>query len=215
MRRGHDSINKRGNGLTEQASRATSHEAAPLRRRQSAADDRGDGYRSGSGLAAMRRAYDIEVDAGAIRWQSGRNTSVWARKAEGAVVGQLGKLRPIGNRPTGALKRDGGGRQPPRRLPAWPTAPAAVPLPCRTAPRARKRQCAVSSAGDNQRAPYSVRWSGLPRFVQSQELRGRVPNWLFAGRLVQRCLAFPKPLLASPRPPFRGQNIPLLPCISL
>src|ERR1035438_5125135 len=31
-------------------------------------------------------------------------------------VGQLDKLRPIGNRPTAALARDSGGNQPPR----WP-----------------------------------------------------------------------------------------------
>ena len=67
---------------------------------------------------SMRRVFDIEVDAGGIRWQSGRRLGAWARKAEGAVVGQLGKLRPIGNRSTGTLARDGGGRRPPRRMPS-------------------------------------------------------------------------------------------------
>src|ERR1017187_4685839 len=35
-----------------------------------------------------------------------------------SIVGQLGKLRPIVNRPDAALAPDGGGSQPPRRLPA-------------------------------------------------------------------------------------------------
>jgi hypothetical protein len=69
-------------------------------------------------VLATIRVCDIEVDIGGIRWQSGGKPSAWARQAEGAVVGQLGKLRPIGNRPTGTLARDGGGRQPPRMLPA-------------------------------------------------------------------------------------------------
>ena len=43
----------------------------------------------------VKRVCDIEVDAGAIAWQDGEKPSVWASKAEGAVVGQLGKLRPI------------------------------------------------------------------------------------------------------------------------
>jgi len=39
----------------------------------------------------------------------------------GALVGQLGKLRPIVNRPTAlVLAPAGGGNQPPRRLPACP-----------------------------------------------------------------------------------------------
>jgi hypothetical protein len=52
---------------------------------------------------------NIEVEACAIAGQSGRRPGVWARQAEGTVVGQLGKLRPIGNRPTGTLARDGAG----------------------------------------------------------------------------------------------------------
>ncbi len=51
---------------------------------------------------------DTEADAGAIAGQSGRKPRASARKAEGAVVGQLGKLRPIAKLPTGALARDGG-----------------------------------------------------------------------------------------------------------
>src|ERR1039458_7408822 len=43
------------------------------------------------------------------------------RQAGGAPVGQLGKLRPIVNRPTAAIAADSGGSQPPRRLPACPT----------------------------------------------------------------------------------------------
>src|ERR1017187_5347662 len=39
-----------------------------------------------------------------------------------ASVGQLVRLRPIVNRPTGAFAADSGGKQPPRRLPACPTA---------------------------------------------------------------------------------------------
>ena len=37
------------------------------------------------------------------------------------IVGQLGKLRPIGNRPTGTLSPNGGGGQLPRRRPSCPT----------------------------------------------------------------------------------------------
>src|ERR1035441_8726011 len=44
-----------------------------------------------------------------------------ARHGSGRYVGQLGKLRPIGNRPTAAFEWDSGGSQPPRRLPACPT----------------------------------------------------------------------------------------------
>src|ERR1039457_3996571 len=43
------------------------------------------------------------------------------RQAGGAPVGQLGRLRPIVNRPTAAIAADSGGSQPPRRLPACPT----------------------------------------------------------------------------------------------
>ena len=46
-----------------------------------------------------RKVCDTEVDADAIHQQSGLAPSVCVRKAGGAVVGQLGKLRPIGNRP--------------------------------------------------------------------------------------------------------------------
>jgi hypothetical protein len=42
------------------------------------------------------------------------------------VVGQLGKLRPIVNRPTAAFAPDSGGSQPPRWLPACPTGYAPV-----------------------------------------------------------------------------------------
>src|ERR1019366_3743233 len=44
-----------------------------------------------------------------------------ARYGSRRFVGQLGKLRPIGNRPTAAFEWDSGGSQPPRRLPACPT----------------------------------------------------------------------------------------------
>src|ERR1019366_3036362 len=64
---------------------------------------------------------DTKVDAEAIHQQNGLNPSVCVRKAAGAFVGQLGKLRPIVNRPNAALAPDGGGSQPPRRLPACPT----------------------------------------------------------------------------------------------
>src|ERR1017187_2513169 len=46
-------------------------------------------------------------------------------------VGQLDKLRPIGNRPTAALARDSGGNQPPRRLPTCPTSVGHVVLKSR------------------------------------------------------------------------------------
>jgi hypothetical protein len=42
------------------------------------------------------------VNAGAIHQQNGLNLSVCVRKTGSAVVGQLGKLRPIVNRPTAA-----------------------------------------------------------------------------------------------------------------
>src|SRR5450759_191769 len=74
------------------------------------------------GAMRMRRAArDTKVDADAIHQQNGLNLSVWVRKAGGTVVGQLGKLRPIGNRPTAAFTPGSGGNQPPRRLPACPT----------------------------------------------------------------------------------------------
>src|ERR1035441_10408303 len=43
------------------------------------------------------------------------------RPVQRAHPQQLGKLRPIVNRPDAALAPDGGGSQPPRRLPACPT----------------------------------------------------------------------------------------------
>src|ERR1039458_2658896 len=64
---------------------------------------------------------DTKVDAEAIHQQNGLNPSVCVRKVAGAFVGQLGKLRPIVNRPDAALAPDGGGSHPPRRLPACPT----------------------------------------------------------------------------------------------
>ena len=64
---------------------------------------------------------DTKVDAEAIHQQNRLNPSVCVRKAAEAFVGQLGKLRPIVNRPDAALAPDGGGSQPPRRLPACPT----------------------------------------------------------------------------------------------
>src|ERR1039457_1447447 len=64
---------------------------------------------------------DTKVDAEAIHQQNGLNPSVCVRKAAGAFVGQLGKLRPIVNGREAALAPDGGGSQPPRRLPACPT----------------------------------------------------------------------------------------------
>ena len=68
---------------------------------------------------------DTKVDAEAIHQQNGLNPSVCVRKAAGAFVGQLGRgtlwVRPIVNRPDAALAPDGGGSQPPRRLPACPT----------------------------------------------------------------------------------------------
>ena len=57
------------------------------------------------------------METGAIYRQYDWNLSVGVRKA-GAFVGQLGKLRPIVNRPTAAHAPDSGGGQPPRRLPA-------------------------------------------------------------------------------------------------
>src|ERR1039457_890592 len=64
---------------------------------------------------------DTKVHAEAIHQQNGLNPSVCVRKAAGAFVGQLCKLRPIVNRPDAALAPDGGGSQPPRRLLACPT----------------------------------------------------------------------------------------------
>src|ERR1017187_10529972 len=64
---------------------------------------------------------DTKVDAEAIHQQNRLNPSVCVRKAAEAFVAQLGKLRPIVNRPDAALAPDGGGIQPPRRLPACPT----------------------------------------------------------------------------------------------
>src|ERR1035438_9274154 len=75
----------------------------------------------GNDRAKMEGARDTKVDAEAIHQQNGLNPSVYVRKAAGAFVGQLGKLRPIVNRPDVALAPDGGGSQPPRRLPACPT----------------------------------------------------------------------------------------------
>ena len=75
----------------------------------------------GNDRAKMEAARDTKVDAEAIHQQNGLNPSVCVRKAAGAFVGQLGKLRPIVNRPDAALAPDGGGSQPPRRLPACPT----------------------------------------------------------------------------------------------
>ena len=98
-----------------------------------------------------------EVDAGAIPWQSVRNPSVWVRKAECAVVGQLGKLRTIGNRPTDTLALDGGGRQPPRRLPACPTARAAVPFLCCTL------DCGATNGQAETRASQPGVWIGYFR----------------------------------------------------
>jgi hypothetical protein len=72
-------------------------------------------------LAGTVWVRDTKVDAEAIHQQNGLNPSVCVRKAAGAFVGQLGKLRPIVNRPDAALAPDGGGSQPPRRLPACPT----------------------------------------------------------------------------------------------
>ena len=43
---------------------------------------------------------DTEVDASAIPQQNGLKLSVRVRKAWGTLVGQLGKLLPIANRPT-------------------------------------------------------------------------------------------------------------------
>src|ERR1019366_5054117 len=59
----------------------------------------------------VRRVRDTKVDAEAIHQQNGLNPSVCVRKAAGAFVGQLGKLRPIVNRPDAALAPDGGGSQ--------------------------------------------------------------------------------------------------------
>src|ERR1035438_7099458 len=70
---------------------------------------------------APPRVRDTKVDAEAIHQQNGLNPSVCVRKAAGAFVGQLGQLRPIVKRPDAALAPDGGGSQPPRRLPACPT----------------------------------------------------------------------------------------------
>jgi hypothetical protein len=53
--------------------------------------------------------------------QNGLNLSVCVHKAGGAVVGQLGKLRPIVNRPTVAFAPESGGSQPPRRIPSCPS----------------------------------------------------------------------------------------------
>src|ERR1017187_2296650 len=52
-----------------------------------------------------------------------RLASERVRQAAGAFVGQLGKLRPIVNRPDAALAPDGGGSQPPRLPVAGPIAP--------------------------------------------------------------------------------------------
>src|ERR1039457_2232105 len=74
-----------------------------------------------SPLLRATRVRDTKVDAEAIHQQNGLNPSVCVRKAAGAFVGQLGKLRAIVNRADAALAPDGGGSQPPRRLPACPT----------------------------------------------------------------------------------------------
>src|ERR1019366_5169899 len=78
-------------------------------------------YQSGATFAPGEGVRDTKVDAEAIHQQNGLNPSVRVRKAAGAFVGQLGKLRPIVNRPDAALAPHGGGSQPPRRLPACPT----------------------------------------------------------------------------------------------
>jgi hypothetical protein len=61
----------------------------------------------------------MKVDVDAIHRQEGLHLSV------GAPVGQLGKLRPIVNRPTAAIAADSGGRRGTlwvaRWLPACPT----------------------------------------------------------------------------------------------
>src|SRR5450759_4036122 len=72
-------------------------------------------------IAASNWVRDTKVDADAIHRQKGFNPSACVRQAGGAFVGQLGKLRPIVNRPTAAFTPDSGGSQPPRRLPACPT----------------------------------------------------------------------------------------------
>src|ERR1039458_8678771 len=75
------------------------------------------------------------------------------RGAQRAHPQQLGKLRPIVNRPDAALAPDGGGSQPPRRLPAWPHIAPAFPLLCR-APLSRPRAhpCPRSSRSEERRS---------------------------------------------------------------
>src|ERR1019366_8172246 len=55
-------------------------------------------------------------------------------------VGQVGNLRPIGNRPLPPSRWTGGGNQPPRRL---PTCPTLVFRPCRASPKRDRRQKAI------------------------------------------------------------------------
>jgi hypothetical protein len=78
-------------------------------------------FRLARGGSSGGGVHDVEVDAAAIQQQISSNLSVCVTHGRGAVVGQLGKLRPIGNRPTVAFAADSGGSQPPRRLPACPT----------------------------------------------------------------------------------------------
>jgi hypothetical protein len=54
---------------------------------------------------------DAEVTAEAIRLENGSNPSVCSHKARRAVVGQVVKLRPIGNRPLARVRQCGPGFQ--------------------------------------------------------------------------------------------------------
>src|ERR1039458_2893767 len=81
-------------------------------------------HRKGIGLGwslGVRHKSGRRRDSSAKRLESERRCT----QGRGALVGQLGKLRPIGNRPdpegTPAFAPDSGGSQPPRRLPACPT----------------------------------------------------------------------------------------------
>ena len=77
----------------------------------------------------------MKIDVDAVHSQNGLNLSVCVHKAWGARVGQLGKLRPIVNRPNASFARDSGGS------PGYPLGRAqdailphntpAIPLPCR------------------------------------------------------------------------------------
>src|ERR1700676_361994 len=68
--------------------------------------------RAGARLESCRQR-----DSPAKRVESERRCT----QGSDAPVRQLGKLRPIANRPTAALAPYSGGSQPPRRLPACPT----------------------------------------------------------------------------------------------